>query len=404
VDPINIEDLFDVVDTVARLVGGPVAVEDADFRVLAYSTVPGQPNDEARRDAILNRRTPDRWLRWMDESGFRERLLASDDPVRLDIPWDTFLPRYIQPVRHGGQVVGFLWLMQGDGPLADDMARTARDAAGVLAVELARRSSVITQNPGGQMLRQFLGGALPASRVGVALGVDEAAVPTVVIAVDVAAGAGGAAADAVGGRAPAVRALATYADTHLRGALVGSVEQQIYLMQADASVVDSVAPALDHAAEYLARALRRPVRAAAGGVHRGLNAAAVSRTEADDTMRVLPNGSQPVTVGRFEQLRHAIVLHEVATVLRDRPTLTEGLLAPLDRHDTERGTDYVATLAAYLEEFGDVRRTAERLHLHVNSLRYRLRRLEEIARFDLSDSDLRVALQLVFATRRVVQR
>jgi hypothetical protein len=400
VDAINIEDLFEIVDTVARLVGGPVAVEDADFRVLAYSTVPGQPNDEARREAILSRRTPDRWLRWMDGSGFRERLLASEDPVRLDLPWGTFLPRYIQPVRHAGQVVGFLWLMQGDGPLAADMARTARDAAGVLAAELARRSSGITQNPGGQLLRQLLGGALPPSRVGDALGVDAAAVPTVVIAFDVAAGVGGPAAESVAGRPPVVRALATYADTHLRGALVGSVDQQVYLLQADRSVAESVAPGLDNAAEYLARALGRPVRAAAGAVHPGLGGAAASRGEADDTMRVLPNGSRPVVVGRFEQLRHAVVLHEVATVLRDRPTLTDGLLAPLDRHDAERGTDYVATLAAYLEEFGDVARAAARLHLHPNSMRYRLRRLAEIARFDLADSDLRVALQLVYATRR----
>lgn len=30
-------DFFDIVDTIARLVGGPVVVEDVDFRVLAYS-------------------------------------------------------------------------------------------------------------------------------------------------------------------------------------------------------------------------------------------------------------------------------------------------------------------------------------------------------------------------------
>ncbi|MGP4090253.1 hypothetical protein, partial [Streptomyces sp. KR55] len=54
-----VEDLFDIVDAAARLIGGPVVVEDVDFRVLAYSTVAGQPNDEARRSAILNRRTPD---------------------------------------------------------------------------------------------------------------------------------------------------------------------------------------------------------------------------------------------------------------------------------------------------------------------------------------------------------
>ena len=92
------EDLFDVVDTIARLLGGSVVVEDVDFRVLAYSAVPGQPNDEGRRSAILNRRIAERWLQWLEESGIRERLVKNDELVRLDNPWATSLIRYIQPI------------------------------------------------------------------------------------------------------------------------------------------------------------------------------------------------------------------------------------------------------------------------------------------------------------------
>jgi hypothetical protein len=101
-------DLFDAVDTMARLLGGSVIVKDVDFRVLAYSAVPGQPNDEGRRSAILNRRLADHWLQWMEESGIRERLINSDELIRLDNPRDTSLIRYIQPIRAVDQLVGYL--------------------------------------------------------------------------------------------------------------------------------------------------------------------------------------------------------------------------------------------------------------------------------------------------------
>ena len=104
------EDLFDAVDTMARLLGGSIVVKDVDFRVLAYSAVPGQPNDDGRRSAILNRRSEDGWLQWMEESGIRERLINSDELIRLDNPRATSLIRYIQPIRAVDQTVGYLWL------------------------------------------------------------------------------------------------------------------------------------------------------------------------------------------------------------------------------------------------------------------------------------------------------
>lgn len=393
----SVEDLFDVVDTVARLVNGPVAVEDVDFRVLAYSTVPGQPNDEARRAAILNRRTPDRWLRWMEESGFREKLLASEDVVQLEIPWTTFLPRYIQPIRASDQVVGYMWIMQGEEPLAADFARTAKESAALLAPELARRSRLFTDNPGGHVLRQFLGGGLSSARAAELLGVDEATVPVVIVTYDVPADPDVAAADAVVVRSQAVRALAIYARMQLQGCLVGSIDQQIYLLQAAPHLTaGDLDPVLDRPAQHLQHTLGVPIRAAAGAVHSGLTSANVSRREADDTMRVLRSRGSAET-GSFTSFRHSIVLHEVIELLRGRHGLIDSIIEPLAEHDRLRATEYVRTLTIYLESFGDVRKAANRLHIHPNTLRYRITRLAEIAELDLANPDLRLALQLVLA-------
>jgi hypothetical protein len=384
------EDLFDAVDTMARLLGGSVVVEDVDFRVLAYSAVPGQPNDEGRRSAILDRRSADRWLQWMEESGIRERLINSDELIRLDNPWATSLIRYIQPIRAVDQLVGYLWLYFETEPDAE-APRTMFEFAQLLAPEVARRGRALTENPGGHELCQFLAGGLSANRVASILGVDEQS-NIVVIAVDVEA----TKSDAVIIRNRAVRALALYTQMHLASSLVGTVDQQIYLLYASPTRLEPDVEAIVRAiSKHLTRAVQTNVRAAAGGVHRGLAAAGISRNEADLTLRVLRTKNDREHDGLFASMRHDIVLNEIVDVLRARPILVRGLLDRLITHDRQYNTDYVTTLRVYLDSFGDMRSAAELLHLHPNSLRYRIKRLTEIGGLDLDDPKLRLALQLL---------
>jgi hypothetical protein len=383
------EDLFDVVDTIARLLGGSVVVEDVDFRVLAYSAVPGQPNDEGRRSAILNRRIAERWLQWLEESGIRERLVKSDELVRLDNPWATSLIRYIQPIRASDQLVGYLWLYF-ETELDADAPRTILEFAHLLGPELARRSPTLTENPGGHVLRQFLAGGLSVNHVASILGVDEHS-NIVVIAVDVEA----TKSDAVIIQSRVVRALALYTQMHLASSLVGTVDQQIYLLHASPRLKPDVEAIMRAISKHLTRAVQTKVRAAAGGVHQGLAEARISRNEADLTLRVLRTKNDWERDGLFASMRHDIVLNEIVDVLRARPILVRGLLDRLITHDRQYNTDYVTTLRVYINSFGDMRAAAKSLHLHPNSLRYRVKRLTEIGGLDLDDPKLRLALQLL---------
>ena len=385
------EDLFDVVDTMARLLGGSVVVEDVDFRVLAYSAVPGQPNDEGRRSAILNRRIAERWLHWLEESGIRERLVKSDELVRLDNPWATSLIRYIQPIRASDQLVGYLWLYF-ETELDADAPRTILEFAHLLGPELARRSPTLTENPGGHVLRQFLAGGLSASHAASILGVDEHS-NIVVIAVDVDVEA--TKSDAVIIQSRAVRALALYTQMHLASSLVGTVDQQIYLLHASPRLKPDVAAIMRAISKHLTRAVQKKVRAAAGGIHQGLAEAEISRNEADLTLRVLRTKNDWERDGLFASMRHDIVLNEIVDVLRARPILVRGLLDRLITHDRQYNTDYVTTLRVYINSFGDMRAAAQSLNLHPNSLRYRVKRVTEIGGLDLDDPKLRLALQLL---------
>ena len=52
------------------------------------------------------------------------------------------------------------------------------------------------------------------------------------------------------------------------------------------------------------------------------------------------------------------------------------------------------SLETYLACFGDVRTAAARVHVHPNTLRYRIRRVEQILDVDLTDSDARLLVEM----------
>src|SRR5207302_11338858 len=89
----------------------------------------------------------------------------------------------------------------------------------------------------------------------------------------------------------------------------------------------------------------------------------------------------------------ALLLH-LADLARERPfPLSQRLLA-LVEEDRRLGTQLVATLHAYLEEFGDVGRTAARLGVHTKTVRNRMRKLTEVWAVDLDDAEERLGLLL----------
>ncbi|MXP23122.1 PucR family transcriptional regulator [Gordonia sp. HNM0687] len=82
-----------------------------------------------------------------------------------------------------------------------------------------------------------------------------------------------------------------------------------------------------------------------------------------------------------------------------RRTFAELVLGPLSDGDDRAGTDLLDTLAAFLAENGSWNRTAARLHVHVNTVRYRMSRIEALTGRDLSTTADRSDLHLALAVR-----
>ena len=76
--------------------------------------------------------------------------------------------------------------------------------------------------------------------------------------------------------------------------------------------------------------------------------------------------------------------------------LEHPVLKQIRKYDQKNRTQYYKTLQCYVMEERSIQRTAEALHIHKNTLLYRIRRMQELFPADLSDREERMRLLLSF--------
>ncbi|MGW1142253.1 PucR family transcriptional regulator, partial [Streptomyces zhihengii] len=86
--------------------------------------------------------------------------------------------------------------------------------------------------------------------------------------------------------------------------------------------------------------------------------------------------------GHHELASHVLLLPFVPDDVRR--AFTARLLDPLRDYDRRHRAELIPTLEAFLDSDGSWTRCASRLHLHVNTLRYRVGRIEQLTGRDLS--------------------
>ena len=81
---------------------------------------------------------------------------------------------------------------------------------------------------------------------------------------------------------------------------------------------------------------------------------------------------------------------------------SDNLLAPIEA-DGEYGSELLRSLEAYIEQNGQWERAARELYCHRHTLRYRIRRVEELTGRDLGRAHDRIELWLALRARELVR-
>lgn len=386
-------DLFALANAVAAMVGGPTTIEDTQSRVLAFSSL-DEPIDEPRRDTILGRRVPEPWMKRLHEHGVFKQLWSTNDLIRVDLPYKNLRRRLAMAIRAGGEILGSIWVAEGKKHLGRDAEEALREAAKIAALHIIRHrtSEDLERRMRAEVLRALLQGQGPLEHLASRLGIDEKSSFTV-LAFDIQAADD---AEVTMERQRALELVALYTETFHRRAVCASLDRTIY------ALLPSRGEGRSEALVALGQRIRDQVESSIGVALRvgigstvaTLREAPRSRGEADRVIRVLAQDTRKRVVATIDQLRAQTLLLELQDLSQENPQLRAGKVKELAEYDFEHGTAYVETLRAYLDAFGDIGKAASAVSVHPNTFRYRMRRLSELSKIDLSDPDERLAVEI----------
>jgi sugar diacid utilization regulator len=397
-----------MVDRISAAIGNPVSLSDQLFHHLV-SCPRGEHGDRHRRESMANGGTP---------------RAALDDPVvgryfrraadeRQPVLFPSFPAhgmdhrRMMTAIVVNDEPIAFVTVLE-EAPFADNLAETMERSAKLLALELLKRRVALETEL--HLMTDFLGDLLSGryanrdavvSRAGF-LGVDLfRSWIVLLIGVDDLA----ALCRATGTMNPVA------AHQHLFEIIRRRVRQRlpggIVAVQGESIVMLHPAGAGDPRA--LAEELRKEtdrmlpgitITVAVSGICQSLDDFPVRYAEARRALDVAAGLHRKNQTVALEELG----LYGLLFRREDQDELrrfTDRLLGPLFAYDAHRGTALIETLDAFLAEGGAFRSTARRLGVHLNTLRGRLDRIEQLCGVDPREAKARLDLQIALEIARV---
>lgn len=383
------DSLFGLAEALSSLCGGPVVLHDPAWQLIAYSG--DQLLDPVRRDTILGRRAPANALDGLRRIG----VLAKLDRGEVVEVGDEEVPglsrRMAVAVRAGSELLATIWLQVGPDVDVEEIALTLRRAADIAALTLLRHAAAGLAGTlsGDAVFGSLLAGArterLVAERIGVEL--DHGFVlaglrPTTVDEAD---------------RAATARRLASLARSYcnsyrLKAQIAVPVDTTYMLFlagepdqrQAAVRIVTDMHTRLQPSA---------PHRAVLSSGFVALGETVSVRKDVDDLLALAERrGWSGLTDN--ERLHATLRLQHFREVALAHPDLLSGPVMCLANHDRSHGTELVTTLKVYFQSVGNIKETASKLGLHMNTVRYRIAKAQEIAELDLADPDERLLAEL----------
>ena len=391
-------DLFALANAVGALVDAPVTIEDRGSRLLAFSGRQDEA-DESRIETVLGRQVPERYMRRLEELGVFRRLYASTRPVFVsadELGSGVTLGRAAVAVRAGDELLGSIWAVL-PGELSPAREQAFADAAKLVALHLLRQRA--GADVGRRLVADLVATALEGGPGSVEaltrLGLADRAVVVLAMGLpdDVDEPGALSMARRETERQHATDAFGVHVSALHPGAVVAAVGGVAYGIL---PVVEATEAAEERAARVATEFIARTGSRSHGFFGIGRAAPDVTRLsrardDADRALRVLRQGNGIRRVARVSDVYVESLLLQLSDLAAAEGSEPTGPIARLRDYDRTHRSHLTATLSAWLDAAGDVTAAAAVVHVHVNTFRYRLRRIVEVGGIDLDDADARFA-------------
>src|SRR5579872_6723080 len=131
--------LTDLAKELGELLGRSVTFEDPEGRLLAFYAA-GESDDAVRRQTVADAQSPPELMQVLEARGLWTEIRASNGPLRIAaMPDIGFGARVVCPIRLGAELVGLVWIIEGEQALSELDSRAAQHGALVAALHVAHQ-------------------------------------------------------------------------------------------------------------------------------------------------------------------------------------------------------------------------------------------------------------------------
>jgi purine catabolism regulator len=394
---LNGEGLDALVVTLSHLLSRPAVVQDRFYKLLAASE--GAEDELVPAEVFEDARVADRV----------KKILQEHRPAQFPVFPELGMhrSRVMAPIVVAKETVGYLSILENERPIEDLDFTTAEHAATVLALEVMKERTAfeVENRLKGSFTDDLLNGTYTDERAMTArarhLGYNLAQhyhllliEPDELVPIH----------SRRRGEAETARVRADLEDI-VQGFVQKSAPGSIVAPKGQGLVVlvpETFIGTNPQAVEALAQNLHArvvqvlpdlPISVGAGRLCKGIADFKESFQEARRALDIIRRCHKRNQVVFF----HALGVYRLFSLIEDRAELmqlAEQTLGPLLEYDRQHGTTLVRTLGYYLESGRNLESSARAMFIHVNTLKYRLKRIQEIARIDLNSAEQRFNVHL----------
>ncbi len=381
-----------LVDDLARLIKRPITVENTDSRLIAYSAHEW-PVDAVRMETLLRKGASKATIDVLRKHGVYMLIDSSPGVVKVKaIPEIGFTSRIAAAVRSGRGVVGYLWV-DDDGVLLSAQDETAiMKTARLLSSKISKLEPVseALENDADSLVMEILspaGGKATLLEHRARLHGLQLYPPFQVM---VLAGKASLLPQGLGVLRRHAEGFLLQEDVE---AIAGIYEGDVVIVVAGES-----SPRVKQVAVGLARHVEAagfPVSVGIGCSYRELSMVNRSLQEASEAIN-LAAGLNLLDQGPCFDYGQAALGDLVMCMphCKARRTYGRDVVRKVALYDRLNGAELLKTLEAMLDCGGKRKDAAEYLHVHPNTVDYRLRKIEKVTGFPLDDPSMRLAVHL----------
>ncbi|WP_217135544.1 PucR family transcriptional regulator [Leucobacter chinensis] len=398
-EELALERVATIADRAVELLGGHILVEDEEFRVLAYSQIMGDI-DEARKQAILHRQLPSVYQHIFNSQGVQASLLSGVDVIQTEaVPEHGLGPRLVISIRRNQRLVGTIWFARDtpyDSRDIEELQKTA-DQLSVNIVEAlrARRDERIRHDDA--LYNLLYGVSIPEASNTLETSTINFRRPAHVITIKPIRFDGDR---ALSIETSGLRVLAEITSRSAHADVLTAMTQEVlYLVHfgcADGGSCEGLASLL--LAQQLATSLGRiNVQAAiVVGKHAADHTSLKeSRLSADRVVNVLSTEQRTTTLTVGQAWAELTIDFFLGNAVNAPDFLPTQLQTHITR-DSEQDRELFRTVKTALDYWTNLAYAADVLEVHQNTIRYRLKKFQQVYGIDLQTPKSRLALWMVF--------